>query len=322
MGKVAFLFPGQGSQKVGMGKSFYEHYPQARSVFDCAVEILGFDLRTLCFEGPEETLRETENAQVALFTTAVAAWRCLDAISMRKPDAVAGHSVGEYAALVAAGSLDFEDGLKLVRTRGELMRDAAKRTPGSMAAVLGLDADTARSACEEARAAGAGLVQVANYNGAGQVVISGEAAAVEKAGEIAKAKGAKRVMPLPVSGAFHSALMVTAGDALFAHLSKIGFRKPQIGIVANINAQYVELPSDVTGGLTMQVSGSVRWEESMRLLLNDGVDTFIELGSGEVLIGLMKRIEKSARTASVTDAESLQTACHLLENASYPQPPS
>lgn len=316
MGKVAFLFPGQGSQKVGMGHAFYQHYPQARSVFDCANDTLGFDLKTLCFEGPEETLRETQNAQVALYVTSVAAWRCLQSICSRQPDFVAGHSVGEYAALVAAESLDFEDGLKLVRLRGELMQEAGKRMPGTMAAVLGLEAPDARAACEEARAAGAGLVQVANYNGGGQVVISGETAAVEKAGEIAKAKGAKRVIPLPVSGAFHSALMVTAGDALFAHLSTTAFRKPAVPLVANVTAQFVEMPSDVTGGLTMQVSGSVRWEESMRLLLNEGVDTFVELGSGEVLAGLMKRIEKSAKTISVTDTESLQTACHLLENLS------
>jgi [acyl-carrier-protein] S-malonyltransferase len=202
--------------------------------------------------------------------------------------------------------------LELVRTRGELMRDAAKRSPGTMAAILGLDAETARQACDEARQTGAGLVAVANYNGGGQVVISGEVAAVEKAGEIAKEKGAKRVLPLPVSGAFHSALMVTAGDALFQHLSTTALRKPQIPIVSNISAKYVELPDDLTGGLTRQVSGSVRWEESMQLLLKDGVDTFIEFGSGEVLCGLMKRIEKSARTASVQDVESLHIACELL----------
>jgi [acyl-carrier-protein] S-malonyltransferase len=296
-----------------MGHSFYEHYPQARTVFDHANMSLHFDLAHLCFEGPEDTLKETGNAQVALFTTGVAAWNCLQALCKRQPDAVAGHSVGEYAALVAAGALDFAEGLQLVRTRGELMREAAKRMPGTMAAVLGLEAEEARQACEEARASGAGIVTVANYNGGGQIVISGEVAAVERAIEIAKSKGAKRVMPLPVSGGFHSPLMGMAGDALFHHLSKTTFRKPRIPIVSNVTAQYVEVPSDLTGGLTMQVSGSVRWEESMRLLLNDGIDRFVELGSGTVLSGLIKRMDRSIQAVSVVDAESLQSACRLLE---------
>jgi [acyl-carrier-protein] S-malonyltransferase len=313
MSKVAFLFPGQGSQKVGMGKSFYDGFPEARAVFEQANARLGFDLAALCFEGPEETLKETENAQPALFTTSVAAWNCLQAVCPHRPDAVAGHSVGEYAALVAAGTLTFEEGVTLVRMRGELMRDAARQRPGAMSALLGIEANAARAACEEAQTEGAGIVGVANYNGGGQIVISGETSAVARAGEIAKSLGAKRVLPLPVSGGFHSPLMVTAGDALFTTLSKTTFRKPQIPIVSNVTAQVVQMPDDLTGGLTMQVSRSVRWEESMQFLLRDGVDTFIELGSGEVLSGLMKRIEKSARTCSVQDADSLQNACQLLQ---------
>jgi [acyl-carrier-protein] S-malonyltransferase len=295
-----------------MGHSFYERFPQARAVYEQADIHLGFNLSELCFNGPDAALRETENAQVALFVTSIAAWRCLEVCSAVQPEAVAGHSVGEYAALVAAGSLDFTDGLSLVRRRGELMRDAARQTPGTMAAVLGLDAETARAACREAQAAGEGIVTVANLNGGGQVVISGTAGAVARASEIAKQKGAKRVLPLAVSGAFHSPLMVAAGDALYADLARTDFRKPTAPIVANVTAQYVEMPGDVIGGLTLQVSGSVRWEESMQLLLRDGFNTFVELGSGDVLAGLMRRIDKAARVYSIQDADSLQKACELL----------
>jgi [acyl-carrier-protein] S-malonyltransferase len=312
MSKVAFLFPGQGSQKVGMGRAFCEEYAVARDLFAQANAILGFDLQALCFDGPEEALKATENAQVALYTTSVAAFRCFSEVCPVKPDAVAGHSVGEYAALTAAGVLDFAEGLRLVRTRGELMREAGKRTPGTMAAVLGLEAPAAREACEEARAATGKIVTIANYNGGGQIVISGEVEAVEKAGEIAKAKGAKRVLPIPVSGAFHSPLMVTAGDTLFDSISRATFRKPSVRIISNVDADYLETPNDLMSALTRQVSGSVRWEESIQRLRNDGVETFVELGSGEVLTGLMRRIDKSAQAISVYDKPTLDAACEIL----------
>ncbi len=312
MSKIALLFPGQGSQKVGMGLSFHENYSAARETFSEADSLLGFALSALCFGGPEDALRETENAQVALYVTSVAAFRCLMGECTLVPYAAAGHSVGEYAALTAAGALDFAEGLRLVRTRGELMRDAAKVAPGTMVALLGIEADDARAACREACEATGRIVSVANCNGGGQVVISGETAAVEKAGEIAKTKGVKRVIPLAVSGAFHSPLMVTAGDALFDSLSRTGFRKPIMRIVTNVDAAYAESPSDLMSGLTRQVSGSVRWEESMQLLRNDGVDTFVELGSGEVLTGLMRRIDKTARAFGVHDKATLEAACTAL----------
>ena len=315
MSKVAFLFPGQGSQKVGMGRDFYEKFPAARSVFEQANEILGFDLRALCFAGPEEALRETENAQSALYVTSVAAWMCLTTTSAVEPEAVAGHSVGEYAALVAAGVLDFADGLRLVRKRGELMRDAAKRSPGTMAAILGFEADAVKAIVAETRDSGAGLVAVANYNGGGQIVISGEVGAVGAAGELAKARGAKRVIPLNVSGAFHSPLMVTAGDALAHILLETAWRKPLIPVVSNVSADYITMPDELTGGLTRQISGSVLWEQSMQKLLADGFDTFVELGSGDLLSNLMKRIDKSVRILSVQDADSLDAACEFLKES-------
>lgn len=315
MSKTAFLFPGQGSQKVGMGKSFCENFAKAAALFQQANDVLGFDLQTLCFEGPEETLKQTENTQPALFVTSAVAYECLQETCPFLPDAVAGHSVGEYAAFYVAGVVTFEDGLRLVRKRAELMRDSAQRFPGAMTALLGAEAQLAREVCEAVRASGGGIVSVANFNGGGQIVISGESSAVEKASELAKERGVKRAIPLPVSGGFHSPLMVTAGDALFEPLSRTTLRKPKVPIVSNVSADYVQLPDDIVGGLTMQVSRSVRWEESIQRLLADGITRFVELGSGEVLTGLMKRIDKSAQAMSVQDTATLQATCNLLMGA-------
>jgi len=295
-----------------MGAEFYREVPAAKALFDTANRVLGYDLAKLCFEGPEDELRQTINTQPALYVTSCAALAALKSRVSIEPFAVAGHSVGEYAAIYASGALGFEAGLGLIRRRAELMQTTATQRPGAMAAVLGLDAETAREVCEDAK--DAGIVTVANYNCPGQIVISGEKAAVERASELAKEHGAKRVMPLPVSGGFHSPLMVAAGDALYPSLRDAGFANTAIPVVSNVTAEYNRSGADFAPFLTMQVSGSVRWEESMRLLLADGVDTFVELGSGDVLSGLMKRIDKTVRTFSVQDMASLNAAEEYLAN--------
>jgi [acyl-carrier-protein] S-malonyltransferase len=295
-----------------MGAELYREVEVARALVEQANEVLGFDLANLCLDGPEEELRQTINTQPALYVTSCAALAALRARIDPQPFAVAGHSVGEYAAIHAAGSVSFEKGLRLVRRRAELMHAAGQQRPGAMAAILGLDADPARELCEAAKAESGGIVTVANYNCPGQIVISGEAAAVEKACEMAKSRGAKRALPLPVSGAFHSPLMVGAGDALYPTLREALFQQARVPVVTNVNAEYTTSGADFAPLLTMQVSGSVRWEESMRLLLADGVTAFIEMGSGEVLAGLLKRIDKEARVVSVQDLASLDDAVELI----------
>ncbi len=299
MTKIAYLFPGQGSQAVGMGQNLCTHSPAAQVVFDQADSVIGTKLSSLCFYGPEESLKQTIYTQPALYTVSAAALMALREAGARPPEAVAGHSVGEYAALLTAGVFDFEAGMHLVERRAQEMHRATLTAPGAMAAVLGLTAAQVADICTEASSAGA--VQAANFNGGGQVVISGSLEGVARASEIAKTNGAKRVLPLPVSGAFHSALMAPAAEAMGFVLRDAELNSAQIPVVANVTAEYETGAEEIRTNLAAQIEGTVRWEESIQKLVADGFDTFVEVGSGTVLAGLMKRIAPEAKVYGVAD---------------------
>lgn len=304
MTKIAYIFPGQGSQSVGMGQNLYTHSEAARTIFDEADALIGTKISSLCFYGPEEALKQTVNTQPALYVSSVAALHALQEAGAPPPEAVAGHSVGEYAALLAAGAFSFETGLHLVERRAQEMHRAATVAPGAMAAVLGLTAAQVVSACAEA--AGAGIVSVANFNGGGQVVISGSPEGVARASEIAKTNGAKRVIPLNVSGAFHSPLMTPAAEAMLHVLSDASVQEAAIPVVANLTAEYETYAEEIKTNLAAQIDHPVRWEESIIRLAADGFDTFVEVGSGTVLAGLMKRLAPGVGVYSVGDMASAQ----------------
>ncbi len=285
--------------------------PEARDVFAHASDAVGIDILRLCKESDEETLRQTQNAQLALFTAGVAAFSALSEPLRELVGAAAGHSIGEYAAAVAAGALTLEDGARLVRIRGELMAEAGKTAPGAMAAVLGLD----RSLLEEACAETDGVVVIANDNSPGQLVISGEADAVARAGEIAKAKGAKRAITLNVSGAFHSPLMREAAAGMGESLRGIQFPTPRFALYMNVTAEPLRDASELPGLLERQLSSPVRWTECVRNMVRDGVDTFVECGVGEVLSGLIRRIEPSVLTLSLNDGASLAAVIAALSSS-------
>jgi [acyl-carrier-protein] S-malonyltransferase len=301
MSKVAFLFPGQGSQYVGMGKALCESFPRARRWFDEASSIIGEDLSRICFEGPEEKLKKTVNTQPALFVKSWAAWDVVkDELAA---DFVAGHSLGEYTALAVAGAISFADGVAAVRKRGELMFESGVRRPGTMAAVLGLSSEEVEKLCVEASAAG--VVQPANLNCPGQVVISGEVAGVERAVELAPEHGAKKAMVLKVSGAFHSELMEDARDELARFLEEIDIRDARVPVIANATARPVTDGAEIRKSLVDQMTSPVRWEESMRFLLDEDVAEFYEIGSGKVLRGLLRSVDRSARATSMGPPETL-----------------
>ena len=301
---IGLVFPGQGSQSVGMGKALCEAYPQLRQVYDEASTVLGYDVAALCFEGPAEKLNLTEHTQPALLVSSIAALRALQPFGI-KPVAVAGHSLGEYSALVAAGGLSYRDAVGIVQKRGRYMSEAVPTGTGLVAALLGLGAEAVREVCREA--ASAGVVQAANFNSPGQVVIAGEKAAVERAIEIAKTKGCKKAVPLPVSVPVHTPLMQKAADRLAKDLAAITWSDLHMPLINNAEAKQIAKATDIQASLVRQLPSSVLWEDSMKAMTAMGVKTFIEVGPGSVLTGLNKRIVPEAVTMNVNDPKSLES---------------
>ena len=307
MNKTALLFAGQGAQVTGMGKDLAEKFPSAKTWFARANAALGCDLAGICFNGPEADLTKTENAQPGIFLVSWVAFQLLkERVPNLKFDAVAGLSLGEFTALTAAGTMSFEDGLRVVRQRGKFMQEACDATKGGMAAIIGLDEAPTREVCAEA-----GVV-LANLNCPGQLVISGEAVKIVKACELAKARGAKRALPLPVAGAYHSPLMASAQPKLGAELAKVNLVSPIMPVISNVTAQAHGTPVEISARLVEQVTSPVLWENSMRYLLAQGCTRFIELGPGTALSGFMKRIDKTAQMLNVADVASLEATAKNL----------
>jgi [acyl-carrier-protein] S-malonyltransferase len=303
---AGLLFPGQGSQFVGMGKDLAEAFPEARAVFEEADDALGVGLSRLCWEGPAEELTQTINAQPAILAHSAAVWRVL---ARRAPQArlAAGHSLGELTAYHAAGALSFTDAVRTVRRRGELMFRSGSERPGTMAAVLGLDDATAERVCREASEAGDGVVVPANYNAPGQIVLSGDVDAVARVEPLAKEAGAKRVIPLNVSGAFHSPLMAVAEAGLREQLEAVALSAPAFPVVSNVTARAVSEPEEAKALLVQQLTSPVRWVASTRAMLDEGVTGFLEIGPGNVLAGLLKRVDREATMRSIGTVSELES---------------
>lgn len=308
--KTALLFAGQGAQVVGMGRDLAEAFPEARALFDAANHHLGYDLAGICFNGPEADLTRTENAQPGIY---LVSWVALQLLKQRVPqlqyDATAGLSLGEFTALAAAGAMSFEEGLTVVRARGRFMHEACETTRGGMAAIIGLDEAATREVCA------ATGVTLANLNCPGQLVISGPSEKIPAAVEAAKARGAKKALPLTVAGAYHSPLMASAQAPLAAELARIHWNTPNVPVIANVTAQPHGAPASIAGLLVDQVTSSVRWEDSIRLLLSQGFTRFIELGPGSALCGFLRRIDKAAIGMNVADVASLETTVRALSAA-------
>ncbi|HPD31503.1 MAG TPA: ACP S-malonyltransferase [Phycisphaerae bacterium] len=304
MAKTAVLFTGQGAQSVGMGRDIAQASPAAAAVFERANQVLGYDLRALCFEGPAERLEQTDLQQPAIFTTSAAIWQALQerAVLTEPVAAMAGLSLGEYTALFAAGAVAFEDALRLVKRRGELMQEAATAVPSGMVSAMGLDPDQVEAICRQA--SDAGVIQPANFNSPGQIVLSGAKAACEKAALLIEQAGG-RAVPLKVAGAFHSPLMKPAADGLAEMLAVTPFETPRVPVIANVNCQPHGDPDTIRRRLTEQLTQPVRWQESMQKLLAEGVQQFIEIGPGRVLTGLMKKISRRTPIINVSTAADL-----------------
>jgi [acyl-carrier-protein] S-malonyltransferase len=310
MGKIALLFPGQGAQFVGMGKDVAERYPEAKTLYDRADRVLGFGLSKICFEGPEDRLTATDISQPAILVTSLAvlaALRTTEAGKALKADAAAGLSLGEYAALVAAGAIGFDDAVRLTNLRGRFMQEACDAQPGGMVSLLGTDEAMAEKICEAAR--NAGTIWPANYNSPGQVVVSGVKAACDRVAEIAESLGAQRAMPLAVAGGFHSPLMTSAREKLAPELRRLQIRNPEFPVVANVTGGYYSDAASAADLLTRQVDGAVRWQQGVQRLIADGFDRFYEIGPGRVLTGLLKRIDRqvgraAAAIGTVADIEA------------------
>ncbi|MBQ3553728.1 MAG: ACP S-malonyltransferase [Clostridia bacterium] len=310
MGKIAFLFSGQGAQTVGMGKELAENYKVADEVFDIASESLGLDMKQMVWESDEETLKITENTQPAIVTMSIAALRVLEEEGIRA-DVVAGLSLGEYSAHVASGSLAFADAVRLVRKRGKYMQEEVPVGKGAMAAIMGMDDESVYAVCEKAQSTG--IVSPANFNCPGQITVAGEIAAVEAACEIAKEMGAKRALMLPVSAPFHCSMLIGAGEKLEKEMENVTFSEMKIPLITNVTADYVTSKEDIKPLLVRQVSSSVLWEKSVRRMLADGVDTFVEVGPGKALTGFMRKIDKEASVYNVEDMKSLEAVLTALK---------
>ncbi|AIQ18068.1 malonyl CoA-ACP transacylase [Paenibacillus sp. FSL H7-0357] len=305
MGKIAFVFPGQGAQAVGMGKDVYDALPDSRAVFEKGDEVLGFPLSKLVFEGPDSELKQTVNTQPALVTTSVAYLEALNKHGL-KPDYVAGHSLGEYSALVASGVLSYEDAVSLVRLRGRFMEEAVPGGQGAMAAVLGAEREALAELCNNISAEG-NPVELANVNCPGQIVVSGSLEGVNAVVQRVKEAGGKRAIPLEVSGPFHSSLMKEAAERLAAELKDVTFNAPSVPVIANVTASPVTDPEEIRGLLVRQVFSPVLWQDSVEWLIAAGVDTFVEIGSGSVLAGLIRKIDKNVKVININSLESIQT---------------